>query len=94
MVVMRELEPVPQEPGTTTRALHTQHPPNPDCACRLTVPLYNLPGGCHRFCGINNTGTRHWLSFQKDNTMSGSQKWTAMPKRGGGNTDGGGGLGS
>lgn len=64
MVVMRELEPIPKESGTTTMALHTRHPPNPGCPCRLTVPLYHLPGGCHRFRAINHTGTRHPFSFR------------------------------
>lgn len=56
MVVMRELEPVPKESGTTATALHTRHHPNPDCPCHLTVPLYNLSGGCNRFRGINTPG--------------------------------------
>lgn len=56
MVVMRELEPVPKESGTAATALRTQHPPNPNCPCHLTVPLYNLPGGCHCFRGVNTPG--------------------------------------
>jgi len=63
MVVMRELEPVPKESGTIAVALRTRHPPDPDSPCHLTVPLYNLPGGWHRFRGVNNTGARQGLSF-------------------------------
>lgn len=37
MMVVRELEPLPKESGTTAMtALHSQHPPHPSHPCHLT----------------------------------------------------------
>lgn len=55
MMVVRELEPLPKESGTTVMtALHSQHPPHPSPPCHLTSVQPSQ--GCHCFRDMNTLG--------------------------------------